>query len=220
MNVKEMVRENNRLREQMTPFNRSYMEDMIIALRESGVNRQHAEELLLEAAHKLLEAQKRGKNAKQVFGERPEEVFREVMDSAPRRPGIDAARIRPLIPLFALSWLLGIYGIAGLIVQGQTGSPGYFGTIGLFEILIVGLGAPILVELLMKWLNSLSEDDAPKAGKFDLKALGIYVAAVVAVVAVNAVLGGRLPVFPLSPWVALLLFAAGLAGQIRFFRRK
>jgi len=80
MKVKDMIKENNALREQMTPFNRSYFEDMIIAMRASRVEAQRAEELLLEAAKRMLLEQSKGKNAKQVFGENPEDYFKEIMD--------------------------------------------------------------------------------------------------------------------------------------------
>lgn len=69
MKVKDMIKENNRLREQMTPFNRSYMEDMIIALRASRIDKLRTEELLLEAAHTLLEAQARGKREAGIRGQ-------------------------------------------------------------------------------------------------------------------------------------------------------
>lgn len=59
MKVKDMIKENNALREQMTPFNRSYFEDMILTMRASRVEALRAEELLLDAAKLLLKEQKR-----------------------------------------------------------------------------------------------------------------------------------------------------------------
>lgn len=84
MKVKAMIKQNNRLREQMTPANRSYYEDMILAMRASSVEAVRAEKLLLEAAELLLKGQAKGKTARQIFGEHPADYFREVMDSSPR----------------------------------------------------------------------------------------------------------------------------------------
>lgn len=61
MKVKDMIKENNALREQMTPFNRSYFEDMILTMRASRVEALRAEELLLDAAKLLLKEQKKVK---------------------------------------------------------------------------------------------------------------------------------------------------------------
>ncbi|MFC6653444.1 hypothetical protein [Paenibacillus rhizoplanae] len=69
MKVKAMIKQNNLLREQMTPSNRSYFEDMILAMRASSVDAVRAEELLLEAAELLLKGQAKGKHAKQVWRE-------------------------------------------------------------------------------------------------------------------------------------------------------
>ncbi|MFD1773585.1 DUF1129 family protein [Paenibacillus rhizophilus] len=220
MKVKDMIKENNRLREQMTPFNRSYMEDMIIALRASRINKLRTEELLLEAAHTMLKAQARGKNAKQVFGDKPEEYFKAIMDETPERPVFSRQKIVLMIPWVALTWLFGVLAAGGLLSLWITGTAGMFGQIGLFTLISVGLGSIIFVGLIMKWLGSLSEDDAPKAGKFDLKSLGTYVAVAVIIVTAGLLLGKWLPAFTLSPWVSLIVFAAGLIGQRLLFRRK
>lgn len=220
MKVKDMIKENNRLREQMTPFNRSYMEDMIISLRASRIDKLRTEELLLEAAQTLLKAQAKGKNAKQVFGDSPEEYFREVINETPKRPGLSGRRIALMIPWVALTWLFGVLAIGGLISEWTTGTAGLFGQISLFTIASVGIGSFIFVGLIMKWLGSLSEDDAPKPGQFDLKSLGIYIGSAVIIVAAGLLLGRWLPTFTLSPWVSLILFAAGLIGQRLLFRRK
>ena len=157
MKVKDMIKENNALREQMTPFNRSYFEDMIIAMRASRVEAQQAEELLLDAAKRMLHEQSKGKNAKQVFGENPEDYFKEIIDSVPVSPIRSKLNYYLMISCTALTGLFGILGIAGLILLWSSGSAGMFGQISLFTLILVGVGSILLIELIMKWMNSLSD---------------------------------------------------------------
>ncbi|ETT53172.1 MULTISPECIES: DUF1129 family protein [unclassified Paenibacillus] len=212
MKVKAMIKQNNLLREQMTPSNRSYFEDMILAMRASSVDAVRAEELLLEAAALLLKGQAKGKNAKQVFGEKPGDYFKDVMDSAPPRAPRSRLKNSLMISWSALTLLFGTMGIAGLITQWSGGPHELFGQLSLFTLVVVGAGSIVLVELIMKWMASLSEDDSPKPKTFDIKALGIYIGIAVIAVFAGLFLDNLFPVIPVSPWVSLALAAAGGLG--------
>jgi len=220
MNVKEMMKENNSLREQMTPFNRSYLEDMILHLRGSRINPLRREELLLEAAQQMLQAQKKGKNAKQVFGEDPTVYFKEVMESTPSLPVRSKMNYYLMIPWTALTLLFGAMAIFGLVSQWSTGSTGKFGQISLFTLLAVGLGSIVFIEMIMKWMSSLSDTDAPQVSKFDVKALGVYIGIAVVIVFAGLYLNQLFPLIPLSPWVSLIVFIAGLIGLKFIFFKK
>lgn len=219
MKVKAMIKQNNVLREQMTPFNRSYYEDMLLALRASKVDPVRTEELLLEAAALLLEGQRKGKNAKQIFGEHPEDYFKEIAGSAPARTERSKLNYYLMIPWAALTGLFGIYAIAGLFLLWSTETAGMFGQISIFTIVIAALGSIVLIELIMKWMSSLSEDDAPQPKKFDIKGLGIYIAVAVISVFLGVFLDNLFPVISLSPWVSLVLAVAGGLGlKFIFFK--
>ncbi|WP_410513435.1 DUF1129 family protein [Paenibacillus sp. BR2-3] len=220
MKVKDMIKENNILREQMTPFNRSYMEDIIISMRASRVDSLRAEELLLEAAQQLLQAQKKGKNAKQIFGDDPAGYFKEVMENAPAPPVRSKLNYYLMIPWTALTCLFGLLAIAGLISQWSTGSPGMFGQISLFTLIAVGAGSIVLIELIMRWLSSLSDTDAPQIGKFEFKALGIYIGIAVVIVFAGLYLSRLFPLIPLSTGASLSIFCAGMLGLKFFFMKK
>ncbi|ULO06923.1 DUF1129 family protein [Paenibacillus sp. 19GGS1-52] len=215
MKAKEMIKENNTLREQMTPFNRSYFEDMIIAMRASRVDSIQAEELLLDAAKHLLREQRKGKNAKQTFGEKPEDYFREIMSSNPARPIRSKLNYYFMIPTTALTCFFGILAIAGLLSEWSSGSTGIFGKISLFTIIAVGVGSIILIELLMRWMKSLADDDAPKPKSFDIKGLGIYIGIVVIAVFAGKFLDALFPIIIISPWVSLILCLVG-GGFLKF----
>ncbi|MBW4081938.1 DUF1129 family protein [Paenibacillus sp. S150] len=219
MKVKAMIKQNNVLREQMTPFNRSYYEDMLLALRASRVDPVRTEELLLEAAALLLEGQGKGKNARQIFGEHPEDYFREIASSAPERRPRSQLNYYLMIPCAALTGLFAVYAIAGLLLLWGTGEAGIFGQISIFTILFVGAGAIVLIEMIMKWMSALSEDDAPKPKAFDIRGLGIYVGVAVIAVFLGIFLESLFPVISLSPWVSLALAAAGGLGlKFIFFK--
>ncbi|WP_020430606.1 DUF1129 family protein [Paenibacillus riograndensis] len=219
MKVKAMIKQNNVLREQMTPFNRSYYEDMLLGLRASKVDPVRTEELLLEAAALLLEGQAKGKNAKQIFGEHPEDYFKEIAGSAPARKVRSKLNYYLMIPWAALTGLFSVYAVAGLLLLWSTGDTEMFGQISIFTILVVGAGAIVLIEIIMKWLASLSEDDAPKPKPFDIKGLGIYVGIAIIAVFLGIFLDNLFPVISLSPWVSLILAVAGGLGlKFIFFK--
>ncbi|WP_405173583.1 DUF1129 family protein [Paenibacillus sp. FSL H8-0260] len=220
MKVKDMIKENNALREQLTPFNRSYLEDMILAVRASRIEPLRGEELLLDAAKLLLKEQRKGKNAKQVFGENPHDYFKEIIDSVPGRPVRSKWNYYLMIPCAALTCLFGILAIGGLFFQWTDNSPGMFGQISLFTLLAVGVGSIILIELIMKWMSSLSESDAPSAKPFDIKSLGIYIGIAVAAVFIGMFLDRLFPVITISPWVSLILcIIGGLGLKFIFFKK-
>ncbi|MNH98812.1 hypothetical protein D3C73_515620 [compost metagenome] len=219
MKVKAMIKQNNVLREQMTPFNRSYYEDMLLGLRASKVDPVRTEELLLEAAALLLEGQGKGKNAKQIFGEHPEDYFKEIAGSAPARKVRSKLNYYLMIPWAALTGLFSVYAISGLLLLWSTGEAGMFGQISIFTILAVGAGSIVLIEIIMKWLSSLSEDDAPKPKPFDIKGLGIYVGIAIIAVFLGIFLDNLFPVISLSPWVSLVVAVAGGLGlKFIFFK--
>ncbi|QUL55622.1 DUF1129 family protein [Paenibacillus tritici] len=219
MKVKAMIKQNNLLREQMTPFNRSYYEDMILAMRASNVDAVRAEELLLEAADLLLKGQAKGRNAKQIFGENPGDYFKDVMDSVPSRAPRSRLKNSLMISWSALTILFGAMGLAGLIMQWSGGPEEIFGQLSIFTLVIVGAGSVVLVELLMKWMASLAEDDSPKPKTFDIKGLGLYIGIAVIAVFAGIFLDNLFPVIRISPWVSLALAAAGGLGlKVIFFR--
>ncbi|MNB90618.1 hypothetical protein D3C75_376780 [compost metagenome] len=219
MKVKAMIKENNALREQMTPFNRSYFEDMILAMRASRVERVRAEELLLEAAALLLQGQSKGRSAKQIFGEHPEDYFKEIMGSAPGRPERSRLNYYLMIAWTALTLMFSVLAVGGLIMKWIGGNADLFGKVSVFTLIVVGFGSIVLMELLVRWMSSLSENDAPKPATFDIKALGIYIVVAVVVIFAGVFLDNLFPVITVSPWVSLALGAAGGLGlKLIFFR--
>ncbi|WP_187355473.1 DUF1129 family protein [Paenibacillus tengchongensis] len=206
-----MIKQNNLLREQLTPSNRSYVEDMILSLRDSRLDRVRTEELLLEATELMLKEQSKGRNAKQVFGEHPEEYFKETVAGAPARRVRSKLNFYLMVPVAALSCMFAVLGICGLLLEWAGSSSDMFSRVSVFSLIAVGGGSIVLIQLLLKWLGSLSEGDTPVRKGFDLKGLAVYIAIAVAVIFAGAFLDSLFPVITVSPWVSLVL---GLAGGI------
>jgi len=125
-----------------------------------------------------------------------------------------------MIPWTALTLLFGVMALFAFLSKWSTGTTGMFGQISLFTILAVGLGSIVLIELIMKWMSSLSDTDAPQVSKFEFRALGIYIGIAVVIVFAGLYLSRLFPLVPLSPWVSLIVFIAGLIGlKFLFFKK-
>lgn len=112
MNVEQLVEENNRKRKMLTPENEQYYSDMMIYIRvQLALSEQKTEEILLEMLDHVLDGQRDGKTAREIFGEDAKGYANEIIQQIPKEEK------RSLAPLFArsavhiLSWFLMIRGI-------------------------------------------------------------------------------------------------------------
>lgn len=88
LTVKKMIELNNEKRELLTPENKEYYENLLVYIRSNSLLREEkaTEEILLEMLEHLLEAQKEGKSAEEVFGKTPKELADEINQSLPKEP--------------------------------------------------------------------------------------------------------------------------------------
>lgn len=117
MNTDEMIQMNHRLREKLTPENREYYEKMLLYLRSSSVPQRQSEELLLEWLGHLLEAEKQGKTAREVFGPDPEGYCEELVTAMPRREWGSLGKEILFITWLGFTWTFFVYGVLGFILQ-------------------------------------------------------------------------------------------------------
>ncbi|VDG89497.1 Uncharacterized membrane-bound protein conserved in bacteria [Lysinibacillus sphaericus] len=83
--TKELIRENNEKREQLTEENEQYYTNMLVYIRSKFLLSERAtEELLMEMLEHLLEGQKDGKSAKKIFGGDPRAYADEVIAQMPK----------------------------------------------------------------------------------------------------------------------------------------
>jgi uncharacterized membrane-anchored protein len=105
MNAKDLIALNNEKRKQLNEHNRNYYEDMLVYIRSHLLlSEQQSEELLMELLDHLLEAQKHGKSAEDVFGKDPKAYCDELIRQLPKekKRNIYAFIGYLMIQLFAL----------------------------------------------------------------------------------------------------------------------
>ncbi|KKO55080.1 DUF1129 family protein [Paenibacillus sp. DMB20] len=220
MTIKQMIRENNRLQEQMTPANLKYYEDMVIYIRTSSVNEAKGEELLLEMAQHLLEAQRTGKTAEEVFGSDPIAYCAELVDELPKLKGLSRLQFNLMIPWVALTWFFFAQAIVGFVALWTGGSVEKMSQVRISTLLLIAAGSYVLIRAIMGLmkLESFQPEDAKR--KISLRGLGIYVLVVVAILVGGVWLGRALPVLVVPPWGSLVIFIIGLVGTKVFFSRR
>ncbi|VEF49106.1 membrane protein [Bacillus freudenreichii] len=118
MIAQELIEENNRKRELLTPENGTYYSDMLIYIRlQWSLSEQQSEEVLMEMLDHLLDGQEEGKTAKDIFGDDPKSFANEIIEQLPHE------KKRTVIPFVAaiggniVSWVLMIRGILILVLS-------------------------------------------------------------------------------------------------------
>lgn len=85
MKTKDLVELNNQKRKELTKKNLKYYEDMLVYIRLSyDKSEQETEEVLSELLDHLLEAEKEGRLAEDVFGEQPKKYADEIIGELPK----------------------------------------------------------------------------------------------------------------------------------------
>lgn len=118
MNAATLIEENNRRREQLSAENEAYYSDMLIYIRlQLSLSEQQAEEVLMEMLDHLLDGQREGKTAKDIFVDDPKAYADELIKHLPQEEK------RAVIPFVSgiivniLSWILIIRGILFLVIS-------------------------------------------------------------------------------------------------------
>lgn len=107
MTTKELIKENNRLRKQLTDENKKYYEDLLLYIRINGHKQEQAtEETLLEILQDILEAQKNGRSAQAFFGKNPKEISDEILTALPNETKISTARSISFVLILLLQYNL------------------------------------------------------------------------------------------------------------------
>lgn len=78
--TKELIQQNNTLREKLNEDNKNYYEDLLTYMRMNSFfkNEKQVEEILLEILQDLLDAQRDGLQAEECFGQAPKETADEM----------------------------------------------------------------------------------------------------------------------------------------------
>lgn len=84
----KLIEKNNELREQLTPENKKYYENVLIYLRTKSLFHDELaiENILMELLQDILEAQKNNESAESYFGKKPQEQLDIMLKQLPRIP--------------------------------------------------------------------------------------------------------------------------------------
>ncbi|HEY4551653.1 MAG TPA: DUF1129 family protein [Bacillaceae bacterium] len=185
MNAKKLIEENNRKREQLTPENEAYYSDMLLYIRlQLTLSEQQSEEVLMEMLDHLLDGQKEGKTARDIFGDDPKAYADEIIQQLPKE---ERRAVIPFLGGLALnlfSWFLIIRGIIVLIVSQfkDVDTNVYIFPAIIVGFVIVGtilLGIWFIFGLIKKSLfqeKPTEKSDMVKAGLLGSGAMGLVIA--------------------------------------------
>lgn len=171
MKVKDMIQLNNVKREQLNEPNLAYYEEMMLYIRlSSSKSEQHTEEILLELLEHLLEAQKEGKIAEEVFGKNPKAYCQELIAEIPSETRKEQIKFAGYISLQFLAIVSFINGIVGFGLHyffqfGNGLSTFYLGS-GIAIVLIDLIILYLFIIGALKWLKSAAFKPAKKKNKW------------------------------------------------------
>lgn len=219
MKIKQMIRENNRMQEQMTPSNLKYYEDMVVYIRTSPVNEARGEELLLEMAQHLLDAQNKGKSAEEVFGNDPEAYCVELVENLPKLKGLSQLQLSLMIPWIALTWFFFAHALVGFVTMIANGNVEQMSQVRISTLILVAAGSYILIKLIMDMMNKDAFQPEESKRKINLRNMGIYIFIAIVIVVAGVWLSRFLPVLVIEPWMSLIIFVLGFIGSKVLFSR-
>lgn len=218
LTIKQLVKENNDKRKQLTKENETYYEQLLVYIRSSLFREERAtEELLYEMLDHILLAQKDGKNAQDVFGKEPKQLADEIIDTLPKE------QPKTIIAFFAETMMtsVGIYfAIIGLPEMfSEEDNSLYVGSFLLtIGVLILGLLIVVGVAFNSFKKEAFAKDNSKKVFIFIFA--GTFVAVVGMVVAISQFANEIGPQLQISPYTyfgfgCFLLLASYLFKMIR-----
>jgi len=159
LNSKDFIKLNNDMREKLSEENKEIYEDMLVYIRLSGnKSEQQTEEVLFELLEHLLEAQKEGKSARDVFGNDFKKYCDELIAEIPGEERSFALVFGGYIVLYFLGILSTFYGLGNFLIHQffDVGSSDYTFSIG-SGITVVILDLLILsgfIIFVLRWLKN------------------------------------------------------------------
>lgn len=222
MKSKQLIEENNRKREQLTPENEKYYSDMLIYIRlQLTLSEQQSEEVLMEMLDHLLDGQQDGKSARDIFGDDPKGYADEIIQNLPKEKKRSALPFISGIVLDLISWMLMIRGVVIYVGshfkdEALDSSVHVFSTLFIFVFILgsVAFGVWFIFRIIQKSLFNEKASDKKnmvKAGTFGALSMGL-------VIAVTMFIPKFGPAFDFSWWASLL--TGGVLWVILFTLKK
>jgi uncharacterized membrane-anchored protein len=169
--VQDIIRHNNEKRKLLHKENQEYYENLMVYIRSHNKEERATEELLLELLDHLLEAQKDGKSAIEVFGKKPKELADEMIESLPEESLKSRVEFGLELGFTLFGWFFVVWGIIPFIEKQDKTI--YAGSLILSSILLLG-GLLLLIYLVLEQLKKEAFEASEKKKKVSI-GLGVLV---------------------------------------------
>ncbi|MFY3792835.1 DUF1129 family protein [Ureibacillus sp. MALMAid1270] len=160
LTVKQLIEQNNEKRKLLTSENVAYYDDLLVYIRMNKFKDERATEIvLLNLLDEILEAQKEGKCAKELFGTSPKGYADKIIESLPKesKRSIIEFGLEILFTLFG--WYLVVWGIWPMI--NQENQTVYIGSLTVSALLLIA-SLLLLVLLVFKVIKNQAFSDQKK----------------------------------------------------------
>lgn len=209
MEVKLLVKENNQKRKLLTKENEAYYEDLLIYIRlQLTLSEQQSEEVLMEMLDHVIEGQKEGKTAKEIFGDDPLTFADEIIEHLPKEEKRNIFSFIGGIIVYLVSWALIIRGVMLLVFSQFTKVNS---NINLFVAVVVALTIGVFVFATVGFIfrlvkNSLFKEN--RSTKKDMVKAGLFGAGGMAIVLIVTMFTPEIgPSVNLNWWISIILGA-------------
>ncbi|MGG5255085.1 hypothetical protein ACQYAD_16775 [Neobacillus sp. SM06] len=107
--AKQLIEQNNKDRQQLTPENKEYYEDILVYMRTFGIFHEEleTERHLMTILQDILEAQKHGESAEEYFGKNPKEIVDQLTKQFDKPSWKSIFKISGLIFLISSFYTIG-----------------------------------------------------------------------------------------------------------------
>lgn len=161
MNTKELIEQNNEKRELLHVPNKMYYEQLLVYIRTKlSLSEQKSEEVLMDMLDHLLEAQKDGKSAFDVFGDDPKAYADEVIEQLPDEEKRDMVKFWGRMAFQLIGYYFVIRGVILLVLGNfQEVDTTIYLIPSLIQLLVVIGVVWLAIRLLFRQLNNTAFDE-------------------------------------------------------------
>ncbi|WP_017154464.1 membrane protein [Bacillus bingmayongensis] len=164
--AKQLVEQNNKLREQLSPENKIYYEDILLYMRTFGFfyEELETERHLMAILQDILEAQKHGESAEEYLGKNPKEVVDQLTKQFDKPSWKSIFKISGLIFLISMFYdIIGSFTTPSLQINGfvilLNGIFSVAFTYGVFKLLHLSIymktQLPRLIKFFVVWIIAM-----------------------------------------------------------------
>jgi uncharacterized membrane-anchored protein len=220
MKAKQLIEENNRKRDQLTPENEKYYSDMLIYIRlQLSLSEQQSEEVLMEMLDHLLDGQLEGKSARDIFGDDPKGYADEIIQNLPKEQKREVVPFIMGIVLNLVSWMFMIRGAVILVIsqfQNVSSKVFVFPTLLIFVLILGSIAFGVWYIFRVIKLSLFNEKVSEKKNMIKV---GLFVAISMGILLVVSEFTPEFgPAFDFSWWASLL--TGGVLWVIVFTLKK